>query len=324
MALFQCAIDGESWKRCGEFIRLRSLDDGTHRIAVRAIALNGAVDRTAANHSYEIYRDAYVIAAAGDIACQLWAPRGERGCHAEDTARLIEAVRPDAVAALGDLQYDSATLSEFESYARTWGRFAAITRPVPGNHEYRSSNASGYFSYFGTRAGDPSRGYYGYQFSGWRLLALNSNCSFVSCAAAEAQSQWLEQELRGSPSSCTLAYWHHPLFSSGGEGPTPAVEPFWKTLSAAGADVVLNGHDHNYERFAPQDHVGNPSSTGVRQFVVGTGGLDVRDFAPTLAPNSEVRISEFGVLVLVLHPWSYSWRFLREDGVVLDQGSSRC
>ena len=198
---------------------------------------------------------------------------------------------------------------------------------MPGNHEYLTRAANGYFSYFGAAAGDPATGYYSFDVGAWHVVALNSNCSAVGgCASGSPQERWLRADLAAHPAACTLAYWHHPRFSSGEHGNEPAYDAFWRDLYAAGADVVLNGHDHDYERFAPQDPSGGSDlARGVREFVVGTGGKNHYRFL-TLQPNSQVRdATTFGVLELTLHRTSYDWRFLPEPGKTFtDSGSAVC
>ncbi|HET6622980.1 MAG TPA: Calx-beta domain-containing protein, partial [Gaiellaceae bacterium] len=200
------------------------------------------------------------VAAAGDVACdpESDAFEGGRGdgleCRQRATSDLLVRKRYAAVLALGDLQYEDATRAKFgASYDPSWGRLRSITRPVPGNHEYRTDGADGYFGYFGAAAGDPAKGYYSYDLGGWHLVALNSSCSEVGgCGAGSRQERWLRADLAASSAPCTLAYWHHPRFSSGSHGSDPSYEAFWRALYEAGADVVLVGHDHDYERFAPQ------------------------------------------------------------------------
>jgi calcineurin-like phosphoesterase family protein len=268
-----------------------------------------------------------VIAAAGDVACPPKHPVSAAECHQAATARLVAAVRPAAVLPLGDLQYETGARTAFQAaYGPTWGRFDSIARPAPGNHEYAVDHGTGYYAYFGSRAGSSARGYYSYNLRAWHLIALNSNCSIVSCARGSQQERWLRADLAAHRRRCTLAYWHHPRFSSGPHGDEQAVAPLWRALFAAGADVVLNGHDHDYERFAPQTPSGRADPRrGIREFVVGTGG---RSHYPTLIPldNSERRNSAtFGVLALTLHRDGYSWRFVPEaGGRFTDSGTTRC
>ena len=268
-----------------------------------------------------------VIAAAGDIACAPQSRITADQCHEAATALLVARLHPAAVLAVGDDQYETGSLGAFESsYASSWGRFDAIVRPVPGNHEYGSSGARGYFAYFGARAGPPGRGYYSFDLGRWHLIALNSNCSDVSCAPDAAQLRWLRADLAAHRTRCTLAYWHHPRFSSGLHGNQNQVAPLWRALYAGGADLVLSGHDHDYERFAPQTPAGRADAhRGIREFVVGTGG---RSHYPIVLPraNSQRRTSStFGVLALTLHRDGYSWRFESEPSSSFrDSGTGRC
>jgi acid phosphatase type 7 len=275
-----------------------------------------------------------VIAAAGDIACDPADPSFNGGngtataCRMKATSDLMLGLGLTAVLNLGDNQYENGTLAKYQaSYQPTWGRLDAIIRPVPGNHEYVTAGAAGYFSYFGAAAGDPAKGYSSYDLGGWHLIALNSNCAAVGgCGAGSLQGQWLAADLAAHPGTCTLAYWHHPRFSSGPHGNDAISDPFWQALYAAGADVVLNGHDHIYERFAPQGPAGAADpARGIRQFTVGTGGKNLTSIQVVKA-NSEVRnASAFGVLEMTLHPNGYAWRFLSAPGgAVLDQGASLC
>jgi hypothetical protein len=232
--------------------------------------------------------------------------------------------------ALGDLQYNSASLSNLRaSYDRSWGRVKSITRPALGNHE---GSGSGYFDYFNGvgvndgPAGARGKGYYSYDVGNWHLIALNSNCARVPCNAGSAQAQWLRADLAANPKPCTLAYWHHPRFSSGYGGDNTFMQEIWETLFNANADVVLVGHSHDYERFAPMNANGGLDRTrGMRQFVVGTGGAFFTGIS-TAKPNSEVRQNNtFGVLRLTLHPTSYDWRFNPETGKSFgDTGSEVC
>jgi hypothetical protein len=275
-----------------------------------------------------------VIAAAGDIACQpdsqaFKAGRGtSEGCRAAATAELISKGNYTAVLALGDLQYEKPTLDDFRrSYALSWGKFKAITYPVPGNHEYGSRAASGYYQYWGSRAGDPRKGYYSFDLGAWHLIALNANCGAVGgCGRYSPQGQWLRKDLASHPAGCTLAFWHQPRFSSGLHGNDDVYAEFWRLLYAGAADIVLVAHDHNYERFAPQNPDGRADpKRGMREFVVGTGG---RSQYPVgfARDNSEVRHSgTFGVLALTLHARSYEWRFVPiSGGTFKDSGSARC
>ena len=274
------------------------------------------------------------LAAAGDVACEPSASRfdesgvvgGGRTCQMKATADLILERNPDAVLTLGDNQYQDGELSAFAaSYGPTWGRFKAITYPVPGNHDYRTDGASGYYGYFGDRAGDPAKGYYSFDLGDWHLIALNSNCDEVGgCGEGSAQLKWLEQDLADNAGACTLAYWHHPRFSSGNHGSDDTYNAFWQALIDAGAELVLSGHDHSYERFAPQRADASAGDAGVRQFVVGTGGIGFYA-RESEEPNSEAFVAErFGALFLTLSENGYDWSFVGTDGETLDAGKEGC
>ena len=273
------------------------------------------------------------IAAAGDIACDPASPSFAEGVGTDDDCRqaatsdLLVGEAYAAVLVLGDAQYKNGAEEAFlESYDPTWGRVKSITAPVPGNHEYRTDRASGYFSYFGARAGDPDRGWYSFDLAGWHLVALNSNCSKIrGCGVGSPQERWLRRDLAASAARCTIAFWHHARFSSGWHGGRDVYAAFWQALYDAGADVVLVGHDHDYERFAPQDAFGQRDlARGIREFVVGTGGKELREM-PTVEPNSESHDdSTFGILELTLGRSAYAWRFRPAVGSFADSGSYRC
>jgi hypothetical protein len=248
-----------------------------------------------------------VLVGAGDISdCG--------SAKDEETATLLDDI-PGTVVTLGDNAYTEGTAAQFnDCYDPTWGRHKARTRPSVGNHEYGTSNASGYFGYFGSAAGPAAKGWYSYDLGRWHVIVLNSNCSHVGCGPDSPQVKWLRVDLAAHASDHVIAYWHHPHFSSGSHGENDTVRPFWDALYAAGADIVLNGHDHDYERFAPQDPSGHADAThGIREFVVGTGGRDLRarHFNPA---NSEVFSSTHGVIELTLHADSYDWRFVPIPG----------
>jgi hypothetical protein len=271
-----------------------------------------------------------VIATAGDIVCDPTSSSFDGSqpavCQHRATADLLTGA--DAVLALGDLQYPSGTLESFlAGYDPSWGLHAPTTYPAVGNHEYHVPGAQGYFDYWASKGrptGGAGAGYYVVDFGSWRLIALNSNCSPVPCAEGTVQNDFLEQALAPPTPSCILAYWHHPYFNSGaihGASMPSGARAFWNDLYAAGADVVLNGHEHNYQRYAKQDPAGQAAANGIREFVVGTGGkshyalLDVKD------ANYEVgNATDFGVLRLRLGEGSYSWEFVASNGAVLDSG----
>jgi hypothetical protein len=262
-----------------------------------------------------------VLIAAGDVATCA-------GSGDEATAALIEAMT-GTVAMLGDSAYDRGTAQQFaDCYDPSWGRFKDRTRPVPGNHEYLTTGASAYFDYFGTAAGEPGKGYYSYDLGAWHIVAINGICwEAGGCGADAPQTQWLRADLAANPAQCTLAYWHTPRFSSGPHGNQTAVQALWDALYAAGADVVLGGHDHDYERFAPQDPQGAADpERGLREFVVGTGGAPLYTFTGDPQPNSEARNGQtFGVLRLTLRAAGYDWEFVPAAGATFtDAGSGAC
>lgn len=264
-----------------------------------------------------------VLVGAGDVAsCDDLA-------GAKATAQLIENIRGTVFVA-GDLAYPDGSDENFANcYGPTWGRFKDRTRPAPGNHEYHHGAAYGYAHYFGAAAGDPQKGYYSYDLGAWHILALNSECAAVSgCDLASPQGRWLRQDIAQHRTACTLAYFHKPLFSSGvAHGNDPEMKPLWQALYQAKAAIVINGHDHGYERFALQDPQGNADSNrGIREFVVGTGGKNSHRTLGVPKPNSEVRNADaFGVLKLTLPAKSYDWRFVPEAGKSFtDSGSGDC
>jgi hypothetical protein len=256
------------------------------------------------------------VYAAGDI--------GECGFGALDTGSLLDRLPGGYILALGDLAYMHGTAANFrDCYDPAWGRHLDRTRPVPGNHEYENPqrDARDYFDYFGDLAGPRGLGYYAYSAGPWRIIALNSE---LPHEAGSAQVAWLRTELSVNRAQCTLAYWHRPLFTSGPNGDNPDTRFLWSTLIEFGAEVVLNGHDHMYERFERQNAQGALDSVnGMRQFTVGTGGA--HSYSPgTPKPNSVVRGSAYGVLVLTLLNGSYQWDFASTNNSFRDTGSGGC
>ncbi|UAJ72495.1 metallophosphoesterase [Synechocystis sp. PCC 7339] len=277
-----------------------------------------------------------VIVAAGDIACAPEDPGFNNGlgtaerCQMAATANLVASANPDLVLPLGDNQYERGELANYQdSYQPTWGKFDIISKPVAGNHEYYGldKNASDYFDYFGPVAGDRQKGYYSYDQGDWHFIALNSNCEYIGgCEMGSAQQQWLKQDLAQNNKACILAYWHHPRYSSGVHGNQPQMGDLWQTLYDGGAELVLSGHDHLYERFAPQNTQGElDREKGLRQFVIGTGGKSLYPFK-TVRPNSEVQaMGVYGVLKMELQPDGYRWQFLAANtDEFQDQGESPC
>jgi acid phosphatase type 7 len=293
-------------------------------VLVLAILAGASDQKTSASATRAIDPTApdQTVVAAGDIV----------DCGnlsgSEATAKLLDKI-PGTVLPIGDLAYPDGSDRNFhDCYDKTWGRHKARTRPTPGNHEYRTRGAAGYFNYFGKTAGQLGQGYYSFDLGGWHIISLNSQCSDAGgCQTGSPQEQWLRADLKQNSSKCILAYWHVPLFSSGsGHGNDPSVKAFWQDLYASGADIVLNGHDHDYERFAPQNPDGIADAKwGIREFVVGTGGKNQRGFRRPL-PTTEVRSDKtFGVLKLSLHANSYEWEFVPvEGGQFKDSGSGEC
>jgi hypothetical protein len=259
------------------------------------------------------------LVGAGDIAS--CASSGD-----EATALLLDGIA-GTVFTVGDNAYESGTSTEFsDCYGPTWGRQKARTRPAIGNHEYGTPGATGYFGYFGSAAGNPAEGYYAYDIGTWRAYVLNSNCTIVSCAAGSTQEQWLRADLAANPRGCVVAFWHHPRFSSGPHGSDATVQPFWQALYDANADLVVVGHDHDYERFAPQTPTGvlDPAR-GVVEFVVGTGGRSHYAFATTQPNRLAGNETTWGVLRLDLSAGGYAFSFVHVAGATFtDSGSGTC
>jgi acid phosphatase type 7 len=280
------------------------------------------------------------VAAAGDIVCD---PSDDHSsgtdpafCQSDKIAELVKSLKPDAVLGLGDLQYENGSLDKFEAaFSKSWGGFKDIFYPAPGNHEYETADASGYFSYFKDNhpkqltASALDRGYYSFNLGTWHIISLNSNCDKIGgCGADTPQLKWLEQDLEASGARCTLAFWHHPHFTSGRHSHDLIAEQFssvmWTKLFAHKADIILNGHDHLYERFAPQTPEGAANAAGPRQFTIGTGGKSHYEKQTDL-PTSEMVINDqYGVLKLKLLQNVYGWQFISLENKVLDSGLQRC
>lgn len=315
-------------------------------LGVAAVVLLSAMGRPAPRVQAVSAAADPVIAVAGDIACDPSSPdfNGGNGtfakCRELATSDLLTGGNLSAVLTLGDNQYWCGGASAFQqSYDPSWGRVLPITYPVPGNHEYRKAattpngtdcaathHAPGYYGYYGARAGTIGQGWYSFDIGTWHLIALNAECKYIGgCGPGSPQEVWLQQDLAAHPAQCTLAFWHEPRFTSGPTGNYPVYGTFWADLYAAGADIVLNGHEHSYERFAPQTPAQLADPNGIREFVVGTGGVASQPFAATPQPNSEVRKRGiFGVLDLTLHAGGYDWQFVPAGSTFADAGSGTC
>jgi Concanavalin A-like lectin/glucanases superfamily/Calcineurin-like phosphoesterase len=305
--------------------------DAGSTLRVSVAASNSAGSASAVSAVTPLVSNDPVVVAVGDIAC---APGDKtNGCQQGETAALTAAQSPSAVLTAGDNQYNSGLLSEFlgsGAYNATWGQFGSIVHPAPGNHEYaQSSTAAGYFGYFGSAAGNGA-GYYSFDIGKWHIVSLNSSCSSSGCQdsamgqTSATQTSWLQTDLATHQNSCTLAYWHHPRFSSGWNSDSPGVGPLWTALYNAHADIVLNGHDHIYERYALQSPTATATTSGIREFVVGTGGENLQGL-DSHEPNLQAfDTNDYGVLVLTLHASSYDWAFKRTNGTIVDSGSDTC
>ena len=265
-----------------------------------------------------------VLVGAGDIA----------SCDSdgdEITAALLDEVVSEADEAVvftaGDNAYEAGSAANFaDCYEPSWGRHRSITRPAVGSREYRTAGAAPYFEYFGEAAGDPTLGYYSYNLGGWHIVVVNSNCPEIGgCEAGSPQEQWVREDLTAHSTACTLAYWHTPLFSSRSGGTNPEMLPIVQALDEADVDVIVNGNDHFYERFLPQDPEGGEDDDGIVQFTIGTGGRSLDDFLGP-SPNSATRYNEsFGVLALSLFAGGYDFDFVAPEGTPFtDSGTGAC
>jgi hypothetical protein len=253
-----------------------------------------------------------VLLAVGDIAaCEV---------SADEQVAELAARLPGTIALLGDNVYPDGSSTDYANcFDPDWGALRDRLRPVPGNHEYETKAASAYFSYFGAAAGTPGEGWHSYDVGAWHVIALNSECGAIGgCGSGSPQLAWLRADLAAHPATCTLAYWHHPRYSSGQHGDNDMTDGFWAALSDAGADLVLSGHDHDYERMAPVD--------GLRSFVVGTGGRSLYTWPGGPGPFTEVRANDtYGLLELTLGATDYAWRFVpASGGSFTDSGSATC
>ena len=256
-----------------------------------------------------------VLVGAADVGwCGSTAP--------EATAKLLDGISGTVFLA-GDVAYPDGTVQNYQDcYERNWGRHKARTRPVPGNHDYHTAGAAPYFSYFGANAGPAGLGYYSYDLGSWHIVALNS---MLPVDAGSAQVFWLRQDLEANNQNCTLAYWHQPLVASGTNGSSPGMRELWQVLYEHNADVVLNGHDHRYERYAPMNPNGGfDLARGIVEFVVGTGGAPLYPLRVP-QPNLQKESSTYGVLKLTLTSGNYAWEFIPIAGETWrDSGTAAC
>ncbi len=292
---------------------------------VFACALAGAASTTHARQAAAPVaqdQEPVVLVGAGDIAnCDI-----AGGSGAMATARVLDQI-PGTVFTVGDHAYPSGAAKQFQDcYDPRWGRFKARTRPAPGNHDYLTDKGKPYFDYFGENAGPEHRGYYSYTLGAWHIISLNS---FIPADRRSPQIEWLRKDLSENHAACTLAYWHIPVFSSGPHGSETQnamhMQEAWRLLYDHHASIVVNGHDHDYERFSPQDVEGRPDPKGIREFVVGTGGGGLYEFR-RIKPNSEARSNRsYGVLKLTLGSGTYNWEFITAAGEPFqDYGTGSC
>lgn len=308
---------------CGLLCSVAGMAQATEQKAAQNTAQNTAQTATQPTPGASV-----TVYAAGDIADCRYGP-GPVYPVAKTADLLFPLLQQDSAArvlALGDNAYQKGSLAEYNHcYQPTWGKFKDRTHPSPGNHEYQTPDAQGYFDYFGAAAGPDKRGYYRVQLGAWQVYSLNSNLKDL---AQQQQLAWLKQELASNPARCTLAYWHHPMFSSGPHGNSKSknVPELWNLLAAAKVDLILNGHDHHYERFAAQDANGqSDSADGMVQFVVGTGGSGLYEMKALKKNSKAAQDKELGVLKLVLKEDGFDWQFLPvAGGSFADSGSQAC
>ncbi len=264
-----------------------------------------------------------IVVAAGDISAEVVGDQ-------EVTAKLVESLSPQLVLVPGDVQYGKGELHFFQTvYEETWGRFKAITRPAPGNHEYKTAGAAGYFDYFGELAGPERRGWYSFDLGAWHFISLNTGtfCADGACGPGSPQYQWLEDDLTRTTKKCVIAYWHHPRFNSGHHGPFEPAQHFWKLLLEHRAELVLAGHEHFYERFEPLDENGEPSPNGLVQLTVGTGGIGFSELpeGPSAKGSAARQNDTFGVMKLTLTSTDWQAEFVPVPGrTFTDRTGGKC
>jgi hypothetical protein len=330
---FECTLDGAAWSGCSSPRSYSGLAQGSHTFQVRAVDEAGNVDATPASRSWTVDAPPPPPPPGGDPTMLLVGDQ-----HACDSvagansaiARLLADLDPsgvDPIASLGDESGDKGTAAEFTScFDPWWHPFKARTHPAIGNHDWGSGNANGYFGYWGAAAGPVNKGWYSYDVGTWHVVVLSSYCGNVGgCGLGSPQVAWLKSDLAAHTTQCTLAYWHHPYFTSSPQpGTSGNTSAFWSVLYSWGADVVVNAHVHQYERFAPQDPSGNPDPAGLREFVVGTGGGALVGWSNRAKNSEAIDDTTFGVLQLTLHPGSYDWDFAPALGSFTDAGSGSC
>ena len=335
-ATFQCALDGGAFTPCSSPAAYSGLAEGSHGFAVRATDQAGNVDPTPATRSWSVAASAPPPPPSGDPTMLL--AGDQHACQAAPgalsaVAQLIDSLDPsgvDPIASLGDESGEQGTATEFSScFDPVWGRFKPRVRPAIGNHDWGTGNANGYFGYWGAAAGPVNKGWYSYELGTWHVVVLSSYCGEVGgCGGGSPQTQWLKQDLAAHRTQCTLAYWHHPYFKSSPQpGTSGNTSAFWSVLYSYGADVIVNAHVHMYERFAPQDPSGKATASGIREFIVGTGGAEHHSYSSRAANSEAIDNTTWGVLALTLHPGSYDWRFVPAGGAFgsfTDAGTGSC
>ena len=289
----------------------KSISRGKRNKLVTLLIMFLLIASVAQTSPLQVAAASVVLVGAGDIStCD--------NNNDEATAKLLDGISGTVFTA-GDNVYDSGTYTQYTNcYHPTWGRHKSRTKPVPGNHEYNTSGAAGYFKYFSNVSS-----YYAYNLGDWRIYALNSE---IDVSSTSAQVKWLKNDLAANPKRCVLAYWHKPRWSSGSHyGSNSKYQTLWKTLYDAKAELVISGHEHNYERFKEMNASGTASSPGMREFVVGTGGASHYGFGSTLSTSQVRNSSTYGVLKLTLNSTSYSWKFIPVAGKTFtDSGTTYC
>lgn len=293
----------------------------TYPLALIAIALGSAFSVPSA-----VAAPAVKVAAVGDIACRPGRPETANTCRHAKVADRVAALNPDSLWLAGDSQYENGEFANYQqSFGVSWGRFAPIWRPVPGNHEYYSNGAWGFFDYFGAAAGPDRRGYYSFTLGSWKVVAINTNCDRVACGFNSKQNRWLRRELKRAKNECVAAITHHPVISSGRYGANPMAKPLFKELRKARVEFAVAGHEHLYERLMPTLEDGRPSKRrGMPTFITGAGGKNLYEFRNVVPASAYRKVDAFGVVEFTLSKGRYSWRFVDEFGASFDRGSARC